>query len=216
MPPLTLRATPEAIYLVGTAAGPLGGDRLTLDIDVGDEATLEVRSAAASIALPGADPRPSRMIVRARVGEHATLRWLPEPSIAAAGCNHSISTRLALAPTARVLWREEIVLGRHDEEPGTWRTRLSADIGGQALLRHGLDIGPDGFDGPAILDGAKAVGSLLEVDPYRTFEPMTTSRSAIFVLARSGALTSVMADDALELRRLLEQPRVCRRRSAEP
>src|SRR5579862_7258838 len=51
--PLVLRRTPEAVYLIGGAAGPLGGDLLSLSISVGAGATLRMRSAAASIALPG-------------------------------------------------------------------------------------------------------------------------------------------------------------------
>ena len=53
--PLVLRRTPEAVYLVGGAAGPIGGDQLSLRITVGAGALLRLRTAAASIALPGLD-----------------------------------------------------------------------------------------------------------------------------------------------------------------
>jgi urease accessory protein len=53
--PLVLRRTPEAVYLVGGAAGPIGGDSLALHITVGAGAFLRVRTAAAAIALPGPD-----------------------------------------------------------------------------------------------------------------------------------------------------------------
>ncbi|MDX6338559.1 MAG: urease accessory protein, partial [Streptosporangiaceae bacterium] len=43
--PLALRETPLGVYLVGTAAGPLGGYDLTLDIDVGPGSCLVIRSA---------------------------------------------------------------------------------------------------------------------------------------------------------------------------
>ena len=33
--PLVLRRTPEAVYVVGGAAGPIGGDELALRISVG-------------------------------------------------------------------------------------------------------------------------------------------------------------------------------------
>ena len=55
--PLILRQTPEAVYLVGGAAGPLGGDVLELRIDVRAGATLRLRTAAAAVALPGRDGR---------------------------------------------------------------------------------------------------------------------------------------------------------------
>src|ERR1700721_2043243 len=41
--PLVLRRTPDAVYLVGGAAGPLGGDVLSLSITVGPGAFLRVR-----------------------------------------------------------------------------------------------------------------------------------------------------------------------------
>ena len=55
------------MHLVGGAAGPLGGDRLRLEIEVGAGALLDVRSVAASLALPGAGGAQSRLEVTARV-----------------------------------------------------------------------------------------------------------------------------------------------------
>jgi urease accessory protein len=200
-PPLTLRSTPEAVYLVGSSAGPLGGDDLTLDIDVGEGAALEIRSAAASIALPGPEGRPSRMLIRARVAHDATLRWHIEPSVAAAGCNHSVCVHLSLAASARVVWREVIQLGRHNEEPGVYRSRLIVDLGGSPLLRHGLAIGDDGFDGPAVLAGARAVGSTLIVGSEAPV--FVDEGAAVLPLTNGGALITAIAEDAIELQRLL-------------
>jgi urease accessory protein len=44
------------VHLVGGAAGPLRGDDLRLDVEVGPGARLEVRSVAAQLALPGRRP----------------------------------------------------------------------------------------------------------------------------------------------------------------
>src|SRR3954464_10591869 len=53
-PPLTLRQTgPTQVHLVSTGAGPLGGDRLRLAVDVAPGTTLDVRSVAATLVLPG-------------------------------------------------------------------------------------------------------------------------------------------------------------------
>jgi urease accessory protein len=54
--PLVLRRTPDAVYLVGGAAGPLGGDDLTLTIDVRHGATLRVRTATAAVTASAAVP----------------------------------------------------------------------------------------------------------------------------------------------------------------
>src|SRR5687768_16184312 len=47
--PLVLRQAEDAVWIVGGAAGPLGGDDLGLDIDVGPGAALTVRTAAAAV-----------------------------------------------------------------------------------------------------------------------------------------------------------------------
>jgi hypothetical protein len=45
-PPLLLRPTPDALYLQGGAAGPLGGDRLRLDIHGDPDDALAWRNSA--------------------------------------------------------------------------------------------------------------------------------------------------------------------------
>ncbi|MEV0459158.1 urease accessory protein UreD, partial [Catellatospora methionotrophica] len=171
-PPLQLRHTPDGsavatVHLIGSAAGPLGGDDLRIEIEVGEGAVLCVRSVAASIALPGRDRSPSRTTVTATVAAGGELRWLPEQLIAAAGCRHLASSTVELAAGARLLWREELICGRHAEQPGDATVSTSVDYDGAALLRQSLTVGPGtpGWDGPAVLGGARATGSLLTVDP---------------------------------------------------
>jgi urease accessory protein len=68
------------VHMVGGAAGPLAGDELRLDVEVGPGARLDVRGVAASLALPGRPGAPaSRLELHARVAAGATLRFLPEP-----------------------------------------------------------------------------------------------------------------------------------------
>lgn len=209
--PIHLRETPDGVYLVGGAAGPLGGDDLLLEIDVEPGATLVVRSAAASIALPGALEGPSTVTVNARVRAGATLHWLPEPVIAGGGCNHRIFNRLTLDPGASVVWREELVLGRRDEDPGRVESRIDATAGGKPLLRNLLTVGPGtaGWDGPAVIGNAGAAGSLLVSGPRLPGGPYPAgapgSPSAILPLAGPGLLVSALGSDSLHLRGLLDQ-----------
>ncbi|MEV5409447.1 urease accessory protein UreD [Thermopolyspora sp. NPDC052614] len=210
-PPLTLRRTgPDQVHLISTAAGPLGGDHLELDIDVAAGTGLELRSVAAPLVLPG-QGGPSRMIVNARVGPGATLRFTPEPTILAAACDHHLLVRLSLAPTASVLWREEIIFGRHGEAPGRCRTRFDATIGGVPLLRQQLAVGDPAVDtSPAVYGTARCVGSTLLAGP--AFTPPADRRPAtatiadgvaVLPLAAPGTLVSALAGDAVELRRRL-------------
>jgi len=88
---------PAEVHLVGGAAGPIGGDRLRLDVLVEAGAELTVRSVAATLALPGRDGALSRLEVHARVEAGGRLTWLPEPLIAAARCRHETLSTVELA-----------------------------------------------------------------------------------------------------------------------
>ncbi|HET9444211.1 MAG TPA: urease accessory protein UreD, partial [Acidimicrobiales bacterium] len=118
-PPVALRPAGGAVYLASSAAGPVGGDRVDLDVTVEEGAVLELRSVGATMAWPGPTGAPSTATVTAGVGPRAALRWLPEPVVAVAGCEHRMAARVTLAADARLLWREELVLGRHGEAGGS-------------------------------------------------------------------------------------------------
>ncbi len=208
-PPLTVRATPAGeaacVHLVGSAAGPLGGDELAIGVEVGPGAELTVRSAAASLAQPGPAGAPSSLIVVVRVGAGGCLRWCPEPLVAVRGCDHRTSATVDLASDARLEWREELVAGRHGEDPGRVRARLQVDRGGRPLHRGELAIGQPGWDGPAGTDGARAVGSLLAVGGSRP-EPIRPPgvRAAALQLAEDATLTLALADRPGALRAFLD------------
>jgi urease accessory protein len=162
-PPISLRETPDGLYLVASGAGPVGGDDLHLDLEVRHGAALAVRSAAASMALPGPTGRPSSLRVDARV--RGSLHWEPEPTILVTGCDHRATTTIDLAAGATLAWREVVVLGRHDEPTGSLLQRLHVDRDGAPLLRTELPVGPrwPGADGAAGTDGAHVVTSLLVI-----------------------------------------------------
>ena len=155
------------MYLVGGAAGPLGGDVLELQIEVREGATLRLRTAAAAVALPGHDGRESMLSVTLTVAAGARLEYLPEPTVAAAGARHRTEIRADLAAGAALVLRDEVVLGRYGERGGSCRTRLRVDLAGAPLLRHDLDVsGTDEVSlGPAVLAGCRTAGSLLWVVP---------------------------------------------------
>ncbi|MFJ2031047.1 urease accessory protein UreD [Streptosporangium sp. NPDC087985] len=201
-PPLTLRRTaPGQVRLVSTAAGPLGGDDLALDIEVGPGSELDVRSIASTLVLPGSGE--SLMTVTARVGAGASLRFAPEPTVLAAGCRHRMAVRLALAGDARVFWREEIVFGRYGEQPGRCHCRFDAVADGGPLLRQEFVVGDPAIDtSPAVYGDARCVGSLLVTG--RAPESVIGDGWAVLPLAGPGTLVSALARDTVELRQRLE------------
>jgi urease accessory protein len=161
------------VHLVGGAAGPLGGDRLRIEVTVGPGAHLCVRTVAASLALPGPHGAQSTLDVHATVAAGGSLRWLPEPLIAARGCDHVSRSLVDLALDASLTWREEVVCGRHGEEPGDALLESTVRHAGRTLIRQDVAVGPRaaGWAGPAILGGGRATGTLLVVDPLWTEKP---------------------------------------------
>ncbi|HEY0935549.1 MAG TPA: urease accessory protein UreD [Trebonia sp.] len=211
--PLVLRRTPSAVYLVGGAAGPIGGDRLELRITVGAGAFLRLRTAAASIALPGLDGLESELRVIISVGAGGRLEYLPEPVVVADGARHATHLSVSLAAGAALLLRDELLLGRYGEDGGTARSVLRADYDGHPLLRHAVQVsGSDPVSrGPAVLAGHRAVGMLLRVGSTDAGSAPGTARRAAEQLAvaalplagGAGELTVALADDAVTLRRRL-------------
>jgi urease accessory protein len=229
--PLVLRRTPDAVYVVGGAAGPIGGDELTLRISVGEGAFLRVRTAAASIALPGPEGLESVLRVTAEVAAGARLEYLPEPVVASAGARHATIIRVTLAEGASLLLRDELLLGRHGETGGAARSVLNVDYAGRPLLRQSLEVsGADAVAmGPALLAGHRAVGTALWVDPAagealdadaaagqaldagaaaeeaQGAGAAADAAVAVMPLAGPGVLVTALADDAVALRRCLSQ-----------
>ncbi|XEC30072.1 urease accessory protein UreD [Streptomyces fradiae] len=221
--PLALRRTratgphgPSGPYtrvtVVGAMSAPLGGDRLRLDAEVRDGARLLVDSAAATVALPGRTGAPASYEIGLTVGAGAELRWLPEQLVCATGSVLRMRTTVDLDPTARLILREEQILGRHQEEPGTLATRLSVRRAGRPLFDQELGCGPGapaGWDGPAVLAGHRATGQLLVVDPEFADKPVGTrllgEHAVLAPLAGPAALVTAVAPDALALRRVLDE-----------
>jgi urease accessory protein len=207
--PLVLRRTPSAVYLVGGAAGPIGGDSLSLGITVGPGAFLRVRSAAASIALPGLDGLESVFRVSVTVGEGGRFEYLPEPVVVTGGARHATLVSVTLAVGASLVLRDEVLLGRHGEAGGTARSVLQVSYAGRPLLRQSLSVsGSDPASlGPAVLAGHRAVGTLLLVNESGLAEipAVATPEVAVMPLAGPGALVTALAHDAVSLRRRLTE-----------
>ncbi|MCZ4126207.1 urease accessory protein UreD [Streptomyces sp. H39-S7] len=218
--PFALRRTRSTgrgaqVTVIGAMSAPLGGDRLELSAEVGAGADLTVRSAAATLSLPGAGGEPATYDLRLGVEEDAVLRWLPEQVIAAAGSDLRMTAWIELAAGARLVYRDEQVLGRAGEPPGRLSTRLTVRRAGEVLLDQELSFGPGvpGWDGPAILHRYRAVGQLLLVSPEFVQE---LPQAAILAadpgggqavrtpLAGPAVLVTAVAPDALCLRRLLD------------
>lgn len=221
-PPLVLRPTatgssdlvpgwegPGAVRvsLAAAAAGPIGGDEVRLDVEVGTGAALVLRTVSASLALPGPHGDCSRTTITVRVAAGGTFAWLPGPVIAAHRCRHHQITRLDLEPSARLLTREELLLGRHGEGPGEVRQHLRVVRGDRPLHDQEINVDPatSSWASPAVTGGRKAVGSVFVADPAWSDPPAVHAGddTAVLPLDRTAALVTALAHDALTLRRRL-------------
>jgi urease accessory protein len=211
--PLLLRRTPGGVHLVGGAAGPLGGDDLALDIDVGDRASLVVRSAAATLAQPG--PRGGSSLLRTtlRVGDDGALVMHPEPLVSVVGSHHVMDTGVALGRHATLHLVEELVLGRHDEPPGRVRTRTRLEREGVALLTHELDVGTGapGWPSAAVIGAARAVVQHVVVGPDAPSRPLVLRddvqgcHAAWLPFSPHAAVLLALAPTLLEARRAADR-----------
>lgn len=202
------------VSLAAGAAGPVGGDELDLTVRVGAGSSLVLTEVSHTLLLPGRDGARSRTRVHVHVGDRATLVWLPEPVIAARGCDHVGDVDVVLEEGARLLLREEALLGRHGEEPGRLRQRIRVTRRGRPLYHQDLLLGTPTSRAPSVVGHRRAVGSVLVVDPARPPErgrcdacPVLVgggADSAVLPLAGGGIVVSALADDNGGLRAALE------------
>ncbi|MEV5574173.1 urease accessory protein UreD [Spirillospora sp. NPDC052269] len=218
--PFVLRRLPSRgpqarVCLLNTMSAPHNGDRLHIEADIGPGADLHVTSAAATVALPGPTLEPAVQDVTLRVDDSARLAWLPEPLISAAGSDLRQHIRIDLASTARIVLSEQQILGRAQEPPGRLASRITVRRDGRTLLDQHTTYGPGtpGWDGPAVLDGHRAVGQLLVVDPAYGERPAEArlltdvpshAHAVITPLAGPGVLLTALAPDAGDLQQCLD------------
>jgi urease accessory protein len=208
-PPLSLRQCgPGEVRLVGSAAGPVGGDELQLDIEVRRGASLALASVAASLVHPSPVPASSSMSIRATV--EGDLWWTPEPMVLVHGCDHRTSIKIELAAAATLLWADEVMLGRWCEPSGSLFQRLRVDRAGHPLIRSDLALGPvwPGSSGPAGAGQALAVATVVVVGPdarHLVLPELDGVRSAVLRIADDAVVCSVLADRPGQSRRLIAE-----------
>jgi len=133
------RTEPDTVHLLSAAATPLGGDTITVRVVVEAGARLRLRSAAATMALPGAATMESRASWELEVA--GLLDLDPQPTIVAGQSRHVTSTRLTVTGGGRARLRERVQIGRSFEREGFWSGSMHADVDGAPLLRHRVELG---------------------------------------------------------------------------
>jgi len=213
--PSVERGDPTQAVLLTTCGGLTGGDRTDVQIGVGQGARVTVTTQAAEKlyrALP-ADPE-TRIQVGVRVDADGWAEWLAQETIVFEGARLRREFEADLAPSARLLATETLVLGRtamgerfrtgsiHD----SWRVRRAGRLVWADALRLDTEIttvlsAPFGF-GTAIACsnivyvGADAAARLGEVR-----ERLAECRVQAAATAFDGVLLiRMLSDDAAALR----------------
>ncbi|MGI5503210.1 urease accessory protein UreD [Lentzea sp. CA-135723] len=207
MTPLTLvparRVGPVAlVHLVSSVTAPLGGDSLSLTVEVGPGASLDLRGVAATLVLPGSSGEPSSSLVRFRL--EGSVSYLPEPTVVTARARHTAVVEAELDGHAELRLREVLVLGRSGEKAGSLSSTMRATRCGKPLLHQQLVVGDPVVDGsPAGLAGRRVVGSSVVLDAVE--RPADGGEWwSVVPLAAGGTLATALGDDVVTVTRVLD------------
>jgi urease accessory protein len=181
---------PETVHLVSAAANPLGGDTIHIRAVVNRGARLRLRSAAATVVLPG--PKTPTSHARWEIEVAGALDVDLEPTVVAAAARHQSEVVLCLQGEGQVRFRERIQIGRSGEREGFWSGSLHADRDDRPLLRHRIELGA-GSVADDVLAAPRAAISELRC-PEDTFETPIDPRSTVLRLAGGGTLSTWQAD----------------------
>lgn len=138
-------------YVLHPPGGVVGGDRLSLEVELGAGSEVLLTTPAATKFYRSAGVRAEqRQLLRCAAG--ARLEWLPQETIVFAGAHLSTVTRVELAAGAAFVGWEMVCLGR----PASGE-RFSR---GEVVQR--LEVYRD--DRPLVLERARYCGAGLELD----------------------------------------------------
>jgi urease accessory protein len=212
-PPLTLRQVRSEVHdrcelrLVGTAAGPLARDDLSVWLRLRPGARAVLRATGASLAQGRDRGDAAALSIRADLAEGADLVAEPGTLVICQGSRIDVRVELALEAGAAVEWRELIVLGRTGEPPGRATLRWDVTRLGRPVLRQFVDLDPAGH--PALTGltaGRRVMACALIAGPRAT--PRTVVASPTAVAQRIDAhtlLVTVLDDDAAGATRQLDE-----------
>jgi len=203
-PPLTLRQVHgEArdwceLRLVGTAAGPLAGDDLSLELRLRPGARAVLRATGASLAQGRGGCGAASLSVYAELAEGAALVADPGALIVCAGSQVDVRLELVLSADAAVQWQELIVLGRTGEGPGRATVRWDVTRAGRPVLRQFVELDPGLTSGHRVLACALIAGPAVAARTVVAGPAAAAQRVDELTL-----LLTVLADDAASAAREL-------------
>jgi urease accessory protein len=207
--PFWCRWDGTTLWIVGSAATPVGDDDIHLDLRVGEGVAAEVRTVAATVVY-AARGEGTRLTTRLHVDSGATLRWQPEPVIVTRRARHRSSTVANVQPGGALLADEIVVLGRTDEDAGRYVGQLELRRGDEPVALTSFDTSVPGWAGPGGTDGAKVVATRVVVDPLDALASGTRPAavdvtSVVLRPEGGGAIATALAWDPVTAREQLDR-----------
>jgi urease accessory protein len=218
-PPLTLRQVHSDVRdrcelrLVGTAAGPLARDDLSVWLRLRPGARATLAATGASLAQGRGQGDAAALSIRADLADGADLVADPGTLVVCQGSRVDVRVELALGAGAAVEWRELIVLGRTGEPPGRATLRWDVTRLGRPVLRQFVDLGPEVLgSGPALAArtgltaGRRVLACALLAGPASASPTVVASATAVAQRVDDHTLlVTVLDDDAASAARRLDE-----------
>jgi urease accessory protein len=216
--PKTFDSSMEAV-LINSSGGVTGGDRLDWGFEAGEGTQLTLTTQACE-KIYKASAGTADIATRISVGAGSRVDWLPQETILFDRASLSRSLEVDLAPDARFLAVEAVLLGRkamgEAVHAGLFRDRWRVRSGGRLVHAENLALADDVARlaaRPATLGGAAAFATVLYAAP--DCEAMLSKLRAMLapvvwagvshyrVGDRDKLVVRVVAADGFELRKIL-------------
>jgi urease accessory protein len=210
VPPYWCRWDGSTLWIVGSAATPVGEDDITLRLDVGEGVVATVRSVAATIvyAARGAG---TRLTTRLQVASDARLVWQPDPVIVTARARHRSLLVAEVASGGALVADELVVLGRTDEIAGRFASTTDLRRDGEPVCLTSFDTATPGWSGPGGTAGAKVIGTRAVLGSCYADEvpdgrgTPVDARTVVLRPEAGGALATTLAPDPGAAREQLDR-----------
>ncbi len=203
------RFSHEAIF-INTGGGLAGGDEFEHEFSCGENSKLTLTSQAAERVYQTLGP-PAVIRTQMNVEENSQFMWLPQETILYDGASLQRNFTVALAPSAKFLSVEPVVLGRTEmgekiskiHLKDRWRIKL----GGVLLHAEDLLLGPNLPTSKSTLAEAKAFATVIYVaeDAERQLDAVRSlmNNNAGATAWNGKLIARVIAEDSFLLRKAL-------------
>ena len=164
------------VPLLHTAGGLVGGDALSIDLQL-EAGSRALISSVAAQKIYGSrhrsrvqpEGRWGTITVETQLAEGAELEWLPQETVLFSGALLDVRHNIELVEDASWLGMDVVRLGRtargESLEDGCWRSRLNVRRNGRWLLVDQLELGGESLSSSHGLDGEPVLGSLVWAAP---------------------------------------------------